>query len=124
MGILSINEPDASRTWMVIPTSINEPPEMPAPPVAPTLNTLTPSSAVIGDPSFTLTVAGSGFVDGQSVIVFAGNDEPTTFVDASTVTTDVNMEVWLGADTVGVQVRNFNQVSNKLFFTFTATRAG
>ncbi len=120
MGAGSINEPDASRTWMVTPVSINEPPHLPDAPVAPTLDALSPSSAVIGDPSFTLTVTGSGFVEGQSVIVFAGNDEPTTFVDAGTVTTGVNMDVWAGPDVLPVQVRNFNQVSNALDFTFEA----
>jgi hypothetical protein len=122
MSVPSINEPDASRTWMVLPASINEPPHLPAPPVAPQLASLSPANAVIGDPSFTLTITGSGFVDGQSVIVFAGNDEPTTFVDDTSLTTGVNMAVWLGPDVLPVQVRNFNQVSNTLDFTFTATR--
>ena len=121
MGIESINEPDG-RTWMVTPVSINEPPDLAAIPGTPTITSLAPTSAVIGDPSFTLVVTGTNFYDG-SVIVFAGNDEPTTYTDAQTVSTGVDMNVWLGADTVPVQVRNFNMVSNSVDFVFTATAA-
>jgi hypothetical protein len=117
MGILSINEPDSGRTWMVTPVSINEPPkmDMPNPPV---ITTIAPDTAAIGDPDFTLVVTCTGFY-ADSVIVFAGNDEPTTLEADGTLTTGVDMNVWLGPDMLPVQVRNFNVVSNTVEFTFT-----
>ena len=45
----------------------------------PELTSLTPNSAELGDPSFTLHVHGKNFGQG-SVIIFAGVEEPTTVV--------------------------------------------
>jgi hypothetical protein len=88
---------------------------------APVLTSLTPATAVLGAPSFTLHVRGTGFVDG-AVIVFAGHDEPTTWVSATEVTTGVDMSVWAGPDpAVPVVVRGGDgAVSNTLTFAFTA----
>lgn len=92
-------------------------------PPAPVLTALDPASAVLGAPTFTLHVRGTGFIDG-AVIVFADHDEPTTWLAPDDVTTGVNMDVWLGADTVPVAVRNPDSVvSNALDFTFTAPAA-
>jgi len=88
------------------------------PPVA---GSLSPATAVIGGANFTLHVIGTGFKPG-AVIVFAGVDEPTTFVSATELTTLVNMSVWHGPDALPVSVRSLaGQESNKLTFTFTAT---
>jgi len=123
MGIESINEPGSGHTWMVLPASINEPPKLDMP-EAPVIASIAPDTAAIGDPSFTLVVTGTGFY-ADSVIVFAGHDEPTTLEADGTLTTGVDMSVWLGPDTLPVQVRNFDVVSNAVYFTFTAagTRA-
>jgi len=88
----------------------------------PTLVSLVPATAVLGAPDFTLEVRGTGF-DTKSVIVFAGQDEPTTFVNKTKVTTGVNMAVWLGPDpAIPVFVRNADGVtSNTLTFAFTAS---
>jgi hypothetical protein len=88
---------------------------------APVLASLTPATVVLGAPSFTLHVHGTGFVEG-AVIVFAGHDEPTTWVSATEVTTGVDMNVWLGPDpAVPVVVRGAGgAVSNTLTFAFTA----
>ena len=97
------------------PTPVNAPPGP-----APTLTTLAPDTAVLGSPSFTLHVHGSGFT-AASVITFAGHDEPTTLVSPTEVTTGVDMAVWLGPDTLPVTVRNADGApSNALSFTFTA----
>jgi glucose/arabinose dehydrogenase len=48
---------------------------------APAISSLSPTSVIAGDPAFTLTVNGSGFVDG-SVVRWNGSDRPTTFVGA------------------------------------------
>jgi hypothetical protein len=76
-----------------------------------------------GAPSFTLHVQGAGFTP-DSVIVFAGHDEPTTLVSPTEVTTGVDMSLWLGADAVPVTVRNGDGApSAPLTFTFTAAPA-
>lgn len=88
-------------------------------PVPPVVTALEPDTAVLGSPSFTLHVLGTGFVAG-SVIVFAGQDEPTTVVDATVVTTGVNMAVWVGPDALPVFVRNPDgAASDPRTFTFT-----
>jgi hypothetical protein len=88
----------------------------------PTLSGLEPSTAAIGDPSFDIKVSGTGFVQ-DSVIVFAGYDEPTQLNEDGTLSTGVNMGVWHGADTVQVSVRNGSLVSEPLEFTFTGGEA-
>jgi hypothetical protein len=92
----------------------------PVPPPPPVVTALVPDTAVLGSPSFTLHITGSGF-DAASVIVFAGQDEPTTLVSPTEVTTGVNMAVWAGPDALPVLVRNGDgQTSEALTFTFTA----
>ena len=59
-----------------------------APP--PSITSLVPSSAAIGDPNFTLHVHGTGF-RAEDVILWNGSPEPTTFVSATELTTGVNM---------------------------------
>jgi hypothetical protein len=91
--------------------------------VLPVLTSIEPSTAAIGDPGFTLYIKGEGFCS-DSVIVFAGQDEPTRLdEEMTTVSTGVNMDVWHGADTLEVRVRNGDQVSEPLAFTFTAAAA-
>lgn len=132
MTIKSINEPGTSRTTAMMPLSINEPttpqdwieaqppgtlPEVPPGATTPVVTGLEPAECRIGDESFTVAVIGTGFLP-SSVMVFAGQDEPTTFVDPTRVTTGVNMDVWHGPDTVKVSVRNGDVMSNEVDFTF------
>jgi len=86
----------------------------------PVLSGLEPTTAAIGDPSFTLKVSGTGFIVHESTIVFAGLDEPTQLNEDGTVSTGVNMDYWHGPDVIQVQVRNGTQYSEPLEFTFTA----
>ena len=51
----------------------------------PSISSLIPSSATVGDPALTLTVIGTGFV-GSSVVRWNGSDRTTTFVTATKVT--------------------------------------
>jgi hypothetical protein len=102
------------------PIPVNLPPGSAAPPQ---LTALAPDTAVLGALSFTLHVHGSGFT-ADSVITFAGHDEPTTLASPTEVTTGVDMSVWLGPDTVPVTVRNGDgAASAPLSFTFTAPTA-
>lgn len=86
----------------------------------PEVTSLSPNSATIGDASFTISVMGKGF-DANTKIVFAGQEEPTTLVSPTEVTTGVNMDVWVGPDTVQVGVMNGDGVpSNTMPFEFKA----
>jgi len=67
-----------SVLW-TIPTS------PPPPNPAPVISSISPTSALIGGPSFTLTVNGSGFIQGSRVR-FSGRDRPTTFVSSTELT--------------------------------------
>lgn len=84
----------------------------------PVITSLTPNSAEIGDPSFTLHVHGSNFTN-TSQIMFNGGEEPTTFVGPTEVTTIVNMDTVSGPVTVPVSVVTGSVVSLPSSFTFT-----
>jgi IPT/TIG domain len=85
----------------------------------PVVTSLTPNSAEIGDPSFTLHVHGTGFKSG-SVIVFNGGEEPTTYVSATELTTGVDMSTAAVPVTVPVSVLSSDGVmSDPMNFTFT-----
>lgn len=87
-------------------------------PKPPTLTALDPASAVLGSPSFTIHVRGTGFTP-ESVIIWNGGSEPTTFVSPTEVTTGVNMESAAWAVSIPVEVSGVAGVSNALMFTFT-----
>jgi hypothetical protein len=80
---------------------------------------LEPATVALGQPNFDIHVKGAGFTE-DSVIVFNGHDEPTTFVSANEVTTGVNMAVWGAPAVVPVAVRTDGKVSNSQNFEFTA----
>lgn len=109
--------PQVSPGWSNV--DAEDPAAGPGPGTAPTISSLMPNTAVIGDPSFTLHVHGTGFT-AESVIVFNSFDEPTTLVSDTEVTTGVNMTVWLAPTTpLPVSVRTGAAMSNVLSFTFT-----
>jgi hypothetical protein len=86
--------------------------------VPPVIVSLDPPSAVLGSPSFTLRVSGTGFTPG-SVIMFNGSEEPTTFVSNLEVTTEVDMSTAGVAVAVPVAVLNPDGVlSDPMNFTF------
>jgi hypothetical protein len=83
----------------------------------PTLTSLSPDTAVSGDPDFVLTCTGTNFVPG-SVIHFGIEDEPTTLVSDTEVTTGVKPSLFAPA-VVPVTVRTGNLISDPVDFTFT-----
>jgi IPT/TIG domain len=94
-------------------------PEPPEPGPAPTLDSLKPAEAALGDPDLAVSCQGSGFT-AESVIVFNGGDEPTTFVDDTEVTTVVKPSTATVAGSFPVSVRNADrQQTEPLNFTFT-----
>jgi IPT/TIG domain len=90
---------------------------------APVLTTLDPATVASGSEDVTLYVSGSN-LSATSVLIFGSQDEPTTFHEADgTVSTIVKPSLFAPAD-VPVSVRNGDQTSNELTFTFTEPEAG
>jgi hypothetical protein len=85
----------------------------------PTADTLTPDTAVLTDPPFELTVTGTNFTP-STVIQFGGNDMPTTFVDDTTLTTEIDPANYDEA-IYTVTVRLGPYEPTPLGFTFTST---
>jgi hypothetical protein len=86
---------------------------------APVLASLDPTEAELGGEDFSLVVTGDNLT-ASSVLVFAGQDEPTTLSeDGASVSTLIAMAYWHGPDTIEVKVRNGPAYSNALDFTFT-----
>jgi len=83
----------------------------------PTVGSLNPTSAKLGDPNFTLHVLGTNFGPG-AVIVWNGSPEPTTRVSATELTTLVNMTTAQVAMPIPVSVRSaYGEESNAVTFT-------
>jgi hypothetical protein len=95
--------------------------------VKPTITAITPDTCAIGDADFTLDITGTGFGP-DSIIYFAGHDEPTEFDGADTVSTGVKPSLWGSPATVKVYVHNGTLHSDPVDFTFTeaggAARSG
>jgi hypothetical protein len=84
----------------------------------PVLSSLTPDTAVSGDPDFDLSCAGTYFTP-DCLIMFGAVAEPTTFVSATELTTIVKPSLFAPA-VVPVTVRNGPMNSDAVDFTFTA----
>jgi hypothetical protein len=82
----------------------------------PTLDSLSPDTAVSGDPDFVLSCIGSGFTP-KTIIKFGDHDEPTTFVSATEVTTGVKPSLFAPA-VVPVRTHNGGLYTDPLDFTF------
>jgi hypothetical protein len=77
-----------------------------------------PYECMIGDPDFQLVITGENFFN-DSVIHFAGHDEPTTFdADAKTLSTGVKPSLWTEPATVQVQIKNGPEMSDPVEFAF------
>jgi hypothetical protein len=86
----------------------------------PMLDSLSPDTAVAGDPAdIVLSCIGTGFNE-STVITFGNFDEPTTFVSDTEVTTVVKPSIFVNPDTVPVKLHNSVAFSDPVDFTFTA----
>ena len=82
----------------------------------PVISSLSPTSATVGGPAFTLTVNGTGFASG-AVVVFDNTSATTTFVSSSQLTAMVPANLIANAHTATVQVSNpSGAVSNTVNF--------
>ena len=89
-------------------------------PVPATLTSLSPSSTAAGDPAFTLTVNGTGFVSG-AIVRWNGANRTTTFVTSNQLTAATPATDIATAGTPQVTVVNPGaSPSNALPFTVTA----
>jgi hypothetical protein len=86
-------------------------------PAPPALTSLSPDTAVSGDPDIVLSCIGTGF-DANTVIKFGDVDEPTTFVSDTEVTTIVKPTLF-APSTVPVLVHEGPIFTDPIDFTFT-----
>jgi uncharacterized delta-60 repeat protein len=84
---------------------------------SPSVTSLSPSSAVVGDQGFILTVIGTGFVT-DAVISINGLDRPANFIDTTQLTTQVQASELAAVGTLSVTLTNFpsGATSNPVYF--------
>ena len=99
------------------PVTLAAPPIAPSFITAPVLTALSPDNAPSGGEDITLSCIGSGFTS-LSVIVFGQEDEPTTWVSETEVTTVVKPSLFVPA-VIPVTVSNAGQLSAPVNFTMT-----
>jgi hypothetical protein len=92
---------------------------LPPPLPDPVIVSLVPSTAVVGDPDFILSVHGSGFT-ATSVIHINGVSAPTTFVSDTQLTTPVDMGLVLAPVVAPITVVDSSVTSAPMDFTVTA----
>lgn len=85
--------------------------------VVPTITSISPPSKVAGTGAFTLTVNGTGFVNGTSTVRWNGSNRTTTFVSATQLTAAVLSTDIISAGTATITVANGAAVSNGQTFT-------
>ena len=103
--------------------SLNEPPgsnvgdEPTAPAAPPVIEALDPDEVEIGGVDTILHVHGTGFT-AESIIFFAGHDEPTTMVNETELTTGLKPSLWADAVVVQCSVKNGAVESDPVEFEF------
>lgn len=95
--ITVLNPAPGGGTTSALPFTINNP--------APTLTSLNPNTAQAGSAAFTLTVNGTGFVNG-SVVRWNGNARTTAFVSATQLTAQITAADIASAGTAQITVFN------------------
>ena len=85
--------------------------------LAPTITSISPTSAIAGGAAFTLTVNGTNFISG-SAVSFSGNARATAFVSATQLTAAILASDIASAGTFNVTVTNpGGETSNSVSFT-------
>jgi 6-phosphogluconolactonase len=75
------------------------------PPPQPSISSITPTSATVGGPAFTLAVNGSNFVS-SSVVRWNGSDRPTAFVNSSEIHAQISASDIAATGSAAVTVIN------------------
>jgi trimeric autotransporter adhesin len=92
--------------------------------IAPTVTSISPSSANVGDPSFTLTVNGTNFVSGTSSITWNGTAVTTAFVSTTQLTATIPAGNLTTVGTANVGVSTGALTSNTLLFSINSITGG
>jgi IPT/TIG domain len=108
----SINEPHT------VSLPVPEGTEIPKP----SISSLNPTETEIGGEDFTLYVSGENIFR-DSVINFAGQDEPSTLNEDGTLSTIVKPSLWADPVTVPVIIKNGPESSEPVDFAFNAPPA-
>jgi hypothetical protein len=92
-----------------------------SPPASPTLTTLSPSTMPANSPAFLLTITGTGFTPGATVIFGTVTEPRVSFVSATTLTVKIYPSYIPAAGTIQVSVKPGGgaAASNQLPFTVT-----
>jgi hypothetical protein len=114
---LLLSEAGAELVPPLQPRSDPRDPDTWVAPEVPVIISLSPNSAVSGDPDLEMSVNGTGFTI-DSIIVFAGQDEPTDYFSPTLIGTGVKPSLFAPA-VCPVTVRNPTGESNSVDFTFT-----
>lgn len=85
--------------------------------VVPTITSISPPSKVAGTGAFTLTVNGTGFVSGTSVVRWNGSNRTTTVVSPTQLTAAILSTDITSAGTAAITVANGVAISNAQTFT-------
>jgi hypothetical protein len=85
--------------------------------VVPTITSLVPPSKIAGTGAFTLTVNGTNFVNGTSVVKWNGSNRTTTFVSSTQLTASILAADITTAGTASITVANGAAISNMQDFT-------
>jgi hypothetical protein len=91
------------------------------PPVSPTLTSLAPSTAVNNSPAFLMTLTGTGFTPGSSVIFGTVTETRVTFVSATTLTVTIYPSYIPAAGTIQVSVKPGGGAAASANVAFTVT---
>ncbi len=95
--------PGTTRVTVETPWGTSEPFEFNP---VPTITTLSPTSKIARQPAFTLTVNGTNFVSGLSVVRWNGTDRTTTYVSATQLTAAIPASDITSAGTTSLTVFN------------------
>lgn len=91
------------------------------PPASPTLTSLSPNTAVHGAPAFLMTLTGTGFTPGSSVLFGTVTESRVTFVSATTLTVTIYPSYIPSAGTIQVSVKPGGGAAASANVPFTVT---
>lgn len=82
----------------------------------PVTTSISPSSKIAGTGTFTLTVNGSNFINGTSVVAWNGSNRTTTYVSSTQLTASIPASDIISSGTNAVTVVNGSAISNAQTF--------
>ena len=92
-----------------------------SPPATPTLSSLSPNTAVHGTATFLLTLTGTGFTPGSTVVFGTVVEPRVTFVSATTLTCLIYASYFPTAGSIPVKVRPGGGAADSAVVNFTVT---